>query len=492
MLVLPSGAIPYLNKAARELFSEPDDNAPRGLTLDEIWSIENGRTWQQFLADWPQAQPSVAQLKFKARRSRAESYATALCKVEHDTASGVLMQLISTPVDLKSDKPSSDRQKLERVFQLTRTLTHDLNNALTGVLGNTSLLLSKTEKDSPLRPLLLELEKACNKAADIAGDLGTFSRQEKGDPATGAGNIKPVIQGAVDAVRQHTAARDPIEWELHDEKQLYAIRFDEKRLQPALVKILENAVEALRKARSIAVHISNLDVREATQDRGVQLAAGKYVCVEVKDTGVGIDAETLPRVFEPFFTTKHGQHRGLGLALAYGIVSNVGGCIAISSEKEVGTSVRIYLPAESRYVEQDALSEPAAGNGQTVLVVDDEELLLVTQQAILSSHGYEVLVASAGEKAMKVLEKRSADIKLVVTDLVMPGMNGRELMERINRQYPWIPVLCTTGTVWAPGQQPKDRSYLRKPFTAQQLIGKVASMLQSTKIDIHEKHKLTD
>ena len=148
---------------------------------------------------------------------------------------------------------------------------------------------------------------------------------------------------------QQNAGPEPVEWTLQLDRKLFAAKFDEAKMQQAFMKILENALQALRDRGRITVQTRNIELAEATQDRNVQLAAGAYVCVEISDNGCGIEPEVLPRVFEPFFTTKRGaSHRGLGLAWVYGIVTNHGGGVAISSQPGVGTSVRVYLPAEKR------------------------------------------------------------------------------------------------------------------------------------------------
>lgn len=468
-----SGSVQHMNSAARTLFSGAlDAHAP---ALAQIWSIENPTAAPQFLADWMETQAPAALIRFKLPQARAEACLTSFCRV----GNLVLMQILPQNGNGSLDpKLAAERQKLDRALHLARTLTLEFNNALTGILGNASLLLKQMEPANPWRGLLVELEKSAQRAVEVANDLGTFSRQEKNVGNAVVGNLNLVIARALETVKQSTAAQEPIDWELQGEKKLFAVRFDENRLQPALIKVLENAAEALRKHRSVTIHTRNVELTEASQDRNVQLQPGTYVCVEVKDTGCGIDEAVLPRVFEPFFTTKPGSHRGLGLALAYGIVTNLGGAIAISTEPGAGTSVRVYLPAQRRFVEADAMIGPADGDGQTILIVDDEELLLSTEKAILTSYGYQVLLANTGEKALKLLQQKSSEVNLVITDLIMPTMSGKELISRIREEYPFLPVICTTGYVWPPGQQPAESDYLRKPFTAQQLLSRVAATLR--------------
>lgn len=472
MLVDRQGAIQHLNESARKFFADVLDSSAPALT--QVWSIENSVTAPQFLVEWFQSRTPTALIKFKLPQTRAEAYLTSFCVAEDSVLIQILPQNGNGTLE---PKLAAERQKLDRALHLARTLTLEFNNALTGILGNSSLLLQQVEPSSAWRPLLVELEKSARRAVEVANDLGTFSRQEKDNRGGAVGNLNSVIVRALETVKQTTANQDPIEWEIQGERRLFAVKFDENRLHPALVKVLENAAEALRKNRSIAIHTRNVELTEPGQDRNVQLQPGAYVCLEVKDTGCGIEEAVLPRVFEPFFTTKPGSHRGLGLALAYGIATNLGGAIAISSQVGSGTSVRMYLPAQRRFVEADAPPGLMEGNGQTILVVDDEELLLSTETAILAAYGYQVLSANTGEKALKLLSQKSSEVRLVITDLIMPTMSGRELISKILEEYPSIPVVCTTGYVWPPGQQPAESDYLRKPFTAQQLLAKVASVL---------------
>jgi CheY-like chemotaxis protein len=194
--------------------------------------------------------------------------------------------------------------------------------------------------------------------------------------------------------------------------------------------------------------------------------------VEIADNGAVIAPEVLPRIFEPFFTTKGGAHRGLGLALAYGIVSNHGGGEAVSGQPGAGTSVRIYLPAEQQLAGDGAGAGDDLHGTETVLVVDDEPLVLTMMETILTEYGYKILTASSGRKALAILARDDAKVDLVITDLVMPGMSGRELTEHIRQHKLAEKVLCMSGYV-TPADKPADGNCLRKPFTSAELLAKV-------------------
>ena len=261
-------------------------------------------------------------------------------------------------------------------------------------------------------------------------------------------------------------------------RSLFESRFDEAKVQQALTKILENAVESYPPdaTSKIGVQTRNVELTQATQDRNVRLAAGAYVCVEISDSGAGIEAEALPRIFEPFFTTKRAPHRGLGLALVYGMISNHGGGVAISSQPGKGTSARVYLPAEKSRIHDPGLDNQGLRGTGRILVVDDESLLLTMSETILSEFGYTVLTAGNGQKALAALAQPGTTVDLIITDLVMPGMGGRELIERVRAQGWDMPIICTSGYVM-PEEKQTTAGYLQKPFTSGELLMKVKSVL---------------
>ena len=374
------------------------------------------------------------------------------------------------------------KQKLDCALQLARTVSIDFNNALTSVLGHTSLLLGKAEAGHPWRHSLLEVEKSAARAAEIANELQTFSRQEKETRRLPPGNLNQVTNRCVDFFRNAHGTK--IVWKAQPERDLFGARFDEAKVQQALTKILENAVEAvgLEGQGQITVNTRNVDLTEPTQDRNVKLAAGAYVCVEVADNGKGIDPEILPRIFEPFFTTKGKTHRGLGLAMAYGIVTNHGGGVAVSSQQGTGASVRLYLPAEKDLLQDMAASDENLHGTQTILVVDDESLILNMAETILTEYGYRTLTANSGQKAMAILSREDTRVDLIISDLVMPVMSGRELVERVRQLKPETKILCMSGYV-PPADKQTDTAYLQKPFTSRELLIKVKQLAGTSGID---------
>jgi len=456
--------------------------------LSAIWLPDNSGPPEDFFTRWERSPAPTTGLKLRTANGTATKFTAAVCAFSRDGSKWYVLQLLpaiepapASALDESKAAPDPSgavlKQKLDCALQLARTVSLDFNNALTSVLGHTSLLLSKAEAGHPWRRSLMEVEKSAEHAAEIANELQTFSRQEKETHRAPAGNLNDVASRCVEFFRNAQGAK--IVWNVQLEKSPFAVRYDEAKVQQALTKILENAVEAVSDGRQgqITVQTRNVELTEPTQDRNVRLAAGTYVCLEITDNGGGIESDVLPRIFEPFFTTKK-SHRGLGLALVYGIVTNHGGGVVISSQPGAGTSARVYLPAEKEFIHESAATEGNLQGTETVLVVDDENLLLTMAETILTEYGYKVLTANGGQKALAILSQEDTRADLVVTDLVMPGMGGRELVERIRQLAPTLKILCTSGYVM-PADKQSGTAYLQKPFTSAELLSKVKQILAS-------------
>lgn len=480
LLLDGAGTIMRASHAAVRVFgSVLEGAAPR---LSALWPPESNATAEQFLAQWERSPTPMLSLRFRVKGGTVGTFPVSLCSFTKDGQKYFVIQLLPESASageearsMPAESSLAQKQKLECALQLARTVSLDFNNALTSILGHTSLLLSQMESNHPWRNSLLEVEKSAAKAAEIANDLGAFSRQEKEPRGQTSGNLNSIVQRSVEVLQKSQQER--IEWIQQWERKLYAAKFDEAKMQQAFVKVLENAVQAVGPNGRITIQSRNLELKEPAQDRDLRLAPGTYVCVEISDNGCGIAADILPRIFEPFFTTKKsGNHRGLGLAWVYGIVTNHGGGVAVSSQVNTGTSVRIYLPAENKVARDTSVDSANLNGDQTILMVDDEDLLLTMGQTVLSAYGYKVLTANSGQKALEIISQSKVAIDLVITDLVMPAMSGRELVEHLHQITPETRILCTSGFVRPSGDN-GEPSYLQKPFTSQELLVKVKNAL---------------
>jgi two-component system, cell cycle sensor histidine kinase and response regulator CckA len=480
-----TGTIRCANQAALNTFGAAVEGDSS--TLGAIWSAENTQTPETFLAHWERSPVKLASLGFRLKGGRSGMFPTYICSEVREGQRYFLLQFFpDTPAvsarakPAESSQPAMDsglaqKQKLDCALQLIRTVVLDFNNALTTILGHTSLVLGKMESDHPWRTSLVEVEKSAEKAAEIANDLAAFSRQDKDIHAATAGNLNDLLRRSVELFQP---PRSPLlRWNLQLESRLCSANFDEAKMQQAFVKILENAVQAVDERGSITVQTSNLDIRESWRDGTALVAPGHYVCVEITDNGSGIPSEIMPRIFEPFFTTKNG-HRGLGLAWVYGIVTNHGGNVAVVSQPEHGTTVRVYLPALKRIIKNKSFNHEELSGIETILFVDDDDLVLTMGQTVLSTFGYNVLVANNGQEAINIVAQAQESIDLVITDLVMPNMSGRELIDRLKQLAPGLRVICSSGFA-RPNNPEEDDLYLKKPFTSQELLQKVKHVLSN-------------
>jgi nitrogen-specific signal transduction histidine kinase/CheY-like chemotaxis protein len=498
LLVHIHGKVLRANLAAIRAFGSGIERGDGNLGM--IWSPQNRDSAQHFLNLPPSTDPVSVKFLLKSglpgsfgvRLSAASGPEVCLLQLfkEHTGETATLAKPAapkpalpvppSAPANAPAVSPAMDsalaqKQKLDCALQMARSVALDFNNALTSILGHASLLLGKAESAHPWRNSLVEIEKSASKAAEIASDLAAFSRHDKDTKTQVAGNLNALLERIVEAF-QSALQKNNITLALQLEGKLFTATFDEAKMQQCIAKILENAVESIKGSGKINVQTRNMELSEPTQDRTAKLAAGNYVCLEVSDTGCGITAEAMPRIFEPFFTTKGARHRGLGLAWVYGIVTNHGGAVAVSSQPNSGTAVRLYLPAARGIVRAATISPTDLTGSQTILFVDDEDLLLTMGQMVLSSFGYTVLTANSGQKALEILANSKRTIDLVITDLVMPNMSGRELTEHILRSTPGMRILWSSGYSWSSDAQQQER-FLQKPFTSQDLLRKVKQVL---------------
>ena len=478
LLVGGNGEILRANHAAKNVIG--GELTKETAKFSSLWTSDNCVTLERFLRDGETALPPLTPLKLVVPGG-TKIFSSLVTLQPSDGSRTLMLQLLPDTSEFAGSKSAAadgglaHKQKLDCALQLARSVALDFNNALTSILGYTSLLLSKSEATHPWRRTLLEVEKSAAKAAEIASDLAAFSRQDKETRAQSAGNLNAVLHRCVEAFK-NSHKTPAVDWKLQLERRLFAAKFDEAKIQQALVKILENAIESLKADGRISVVTRNVELAEPTQDRNARLAAEAYVCAEISDSGSGIAADVLPRIFEPFFTTKKGAHRGLGLAWVYGIVTNHGGGVAVSSQPDAGTSVRMYLPASSAVVRDTRTFSGDLTGNQTILMVDDEDLLLTMGETILSGYGYTVLTANSGPKALECVGKAEKPIDLLITDLVMPMMSGRELVERFRELSPNTRILCISGYV-QPANQKDHSAYLQKPFTSQELLMRVKQIL---------------
>ncbi|MGE5569708.1 MAG: ATP-binding protein [Rhodospirillales bacterium] len=374
-------------------------------------------------------------------------------------------------------------QRLESVGRLAGGVAHDFNNLLTVINGYADMLRYDLDEDDPLRAGLDEIKRAGERAASLTQQLLAFSRKQMIEP-------KPIDLNAVVAESEKMLRRlvgEDIEFVTTLSASPGAVMADPGQIHQILMNLAVNARDAMPNGGVLHVDTASVDLSEEEAAGCQDAAPGAYVRLSVRDSGVGMDNETLQRIFEPFFTTKkQGEGTGLGLSVVYGIVRQSGGWIHVSSELGKGTVFDIYLPRLDAAVLETAAPKNSAENlrgSECVLVVEDQEEVRKLAVEVLKSYGYSVLEAEQGEDALKVAARHQGSIHLILSDVIMPGMTGHELAARIAPFRPDAKVLYMSGysrdVIGRGGVLDSKTPCVPKPFAPEQLARKVREMLEA-------------
>ena len=376
-------------------------------------------------------------------------------------------------------------QKLESVCRLAGGVAHDFNNLLTVINGYSDLLLRRLKSPDPLHQYAEEIRRAGERAAGLTRQLLAFSRKQIIEPRVL--NLGAVI--AESAPMLQRLIGEDVALETHLDASLGQVMADPDQLHQVLMNLAVNARDAMPDGGKLRIVTSNVDLgpdSTAVQSGGTP---GQYVLMSVSDTGHGMDAAVRQQIFEPFFTTKElGRGTGLGLSTVYGIIRQSGGWIEVSSEVGVGSSFVVYLPRIDAcpVPEKRRDAALAEGGGETILVVEDQEAVRSFATTTLEAYGYHVIAAVDGEEAFAVAEAHPERIDLLLVDVVLPGINGRELAERLRALRPDLKVLFVSGypadVIAQRGVLERGVAFLRKPFTPDQLAAKVRGVLAPSPI----------
>jgi len=374
-------------------------------------------------------------------------------------------------------------QRLEAVGQLAGGVAHDFNNLLTIISGNAELALGDLPPQDPTAEALCEIMEASRRAAGLTRQLLAFSRKQILQPRVLDLNV--LVAGTEKMLRRLIGEDVALHTQL--QPNLGVIKADPGQLEQILMNLAVNARDAMPQGGELTFETENVDIHETYPGLGgVQVHSGRYVRLTVADTGQGIDEEARSHIFEPFFTTKEkGKGTGLGLSTVYGIVKQSGGYIWVESEPGKGTSFMVYFPQVDSAPEQlrPHTTASVTGGGETILVVEDDSNLLKLAGSILKRGGYDVLTAGNGAEALQLLEAHPQTIHLLVTDVVMPGMSGRVLSDRMRTLRSAIRVLYTSGytddSIVHHGVLEAGTNLLEKPYSQNALLGAVRRVLDS-------------
>lgn len=399
--------------------------------------------------------------------------------------------------DLKAlgvaEKEASQAWGMDAIGRLSAGLARDFNDFTTSILGHTDLLLEQIPTGHPWRQQLLEIRHSAERAASLTRKLLALGQRQAITPRVMdlneliedmKGTIKALVGNSIEVVTSLEA-------------ELYPAFLDETQVEQVLLNLVMNAKEAMPSGGRLLIQTKNAFLDEAHgRIHGVKVIPGPYVMVAVTDTGIGMDQETRARVFEPFFTGR-GKGAGLGLSVVYGIVKQSGGYVWIYSEPHLGATVKVYFPASGGKARaRQTLSRERGGRGMALLVEDENDVRELTK-AILARCGLEVLEASGAEEAME-LAKSHPNIDLLVADMILPGMTGFELWERLASEYPRMKVILMSGypdeVLKAHGSGYHGIPFLSKPFSLQELRNKLIEVLETSREPVFDirAHRLQE
>ena len=398
-------------------------------------------------------------------------------------------------VDVTEQKALEQRfaqsQKMEAVGNLAGGIAHDFNNVLTAIIGFSDLLLQTHRPSDPAYKDIRNIQSAANRAAGLVANLLGFSRKQT--QRVSPLNLAEVATDLTPILR--TSVGEKVELKIQSERDLWYVRADKGQIDNVLINLCVNARDAMPKGGKLTIRTRNVSERESQKMSGVVgFTPGEYVLIEVADTGTGMSADVMAKIFEPFFTTKGiGKGTGLGLASVYGIVKQSGGFIQPESEIGSGTTFKVYLPRYAQTDEEIEAAQPKAiaaakrnasamdltGTGRVLLVEDEVEVRQFAVRA-LKRQGYQVLEAADGVEALAVMEANQGTVDIVVSDVVMPEMDGPTLFKELRRRNPSIKVIFVSGypnEAFRESLGTDDFAFLPKPFSLPQLAQKVKEEL---------------
>ena len=376
-------------------------------------------------------------------------------------------------------------QRMEAIGRLAGGVAHDFNNLLTAIMGHTGLLLKRVSPESELRREVERIDRASRRAATLTRQLLAFSRRQVLRPEVI--DLNAVVSDMREMLRRMIGEDVALVASL--DQNLGRVRADRGQIEQVIMNLCVNARDAMPRGGWLKIETKNEQLPAHGAGFDTRLPRGSQVALTISDTGTGMDGQTLERIFDPFFTTKERtKGTGLGLSSVYGIVRQSGGHIRVESEPGAGTTFRIYLPRRSEEATTTAgdvehLPGAAAGSAaqETVLVVEDEDALRELAREILEMHGYAVVEACNGQDALRIYEQHEGAIDLLLTDVVMPVMGGRELARHLEKRQPKLKVLYVSGytdeTAIREGKLEPGAEFLAKPFSPDELASKIREVL---------------
>lgn len=480
------GTIEWVNPAFSRLTGYSSEEAigknPRDLVKSDVHDDAFYKEmWETILAgrDW--------QGEITNRRKDGTLYTEVQTITPVRNRSGELSHFVGVKIDVtdrkKLEQELRQAQKMESIGHLAGGIAHDFNNLLTVISGYTEMALGAVPEDEDLHRDLTQVYKASERAATLTRQLLAFSRKQVLRPEKI--DLNQVILDCTKMLKRLVG--EDIAFQLKPGEELWPVMADPGQIEQIVMNLVVNARDAMPRGGSLVIETHNVDLDENINLRHNGMRQGRYVCLVVTDTGTGMDADTMEQIFEPFFTTKEvGKGTGLGLATVYGIIKQSGGEIYVYSEIGIGTAFKIYLPkaeTDSQGTETQESECVALSGNETILLVEDEEPLRELTGRILTEAGFTVLSAQDAAEALQLAKQQQTPIHLVLTDVIMPGISGRELADRLHECHPEYKILFMSGytdtAIATHGVLNSGTHLLSKPFTPRQLIKKIREILDA-------------
>jgi len=402
-------------------------------------------------------------------------------------ASGEIVNYVAVRRDITKqlllETQLQQAQRMESVGRLAGGVAHDFNNMLTAIMGYTNLAMSKLDPSHPIRPFLEQIQEAGRRSTDLTRQLLAFARKQTIAPKVL--DLNETVASTLKMLRRLIGEDVDLAW--MPGANLWSVKIDPAQVDQILTNLCINARDAIAEVGKITIETENVVLDEAYCATHMGFVPGEYVLLAVSDNGCGMDKQTLEKIFEPFFTTKEpGKGTGLGLATVYGIVKQNNGFINVYSEPNKGTTFKIYLPrclSDAQKIREKKTTNIPKSRGETILLVEDEESILKLGKTMLEELGYTVLTAGTPNEAISIAEKHNGKIHMLITDVIMPEMNGRNLSEKLISLNPNIKCLYMSGytanAISHRGVLAEGVHFIQKPFSLANLATKVRAILDN-------------
>ena len=477
------GSIEFVNAKFTQVtgytYAEALGQNPRIFKSGETPSERYRRLWQTISLG------GIWQGEFHNRKKNGELFWEYATIAPVKNADGVITNYVAVKEDITERKKLEEQirqtQKLEAVGQLAGGVAHDFNNMLGVIIGYTEMALMKVANDDALREDLEQIKIAGHYSAEITRQLLAFARKQTIMPKIL--NLNKIVESMLKLLRPFIG--EDIDFAWHPGENLWAVKIDPSQIDQILANLCVNAKDAIAGVGKITIETQNVDFDKTYCAEHKGFFPGEYIMLAVSDDGSGMDKQTLGKIFEPFFTTKGmGRGTGLGLATVYGIVKQNAGFINVYSEPGDGTTFKIYLPrhaSEAKQVSRETHFSAVAHGSETILLVEDDTFFLGMVRKMLKQFGYKVLATSAPVKAITIASENYGKIDLLLTDVIMPEMTGRDLEKKLKVLCPGIKCLFMSGyagnAATHRGVMEEDVNFIQKPFLAQELGIKVREIL---------------